>query len=322
MYSESNPLVSIIIPVYNVEKYLERCILSVINQTYSNLEIILVNDGSTDNSAKLCDELAKKDVRIRVIHKENGGLSDARNVALDAIHGEWVSFIDSDDWVDEKYVDILLKSALKNNAQISVALYKNVKNSENPKKENYKEQIKVLNNKEGIKNLLYQKYYTTSACCKIYAAKLWNDIRFPKGKLYEDVITIYEIFKKADKTVFVNRHIYFYFQRNGSIVRNNFSIQKMDYIAHCQEILNDVIESYPDLKNGAISRLVWAEIHVLVQMDNYTKYEKEYFMIWDDIKKYRKTILLDAYARIKNKILLMLSFLGTKTLKIIYSLTT
>lgn len=322
MYHEQKePLVSVIIPVYNVEDYLERCVESVIKQRYSNLEILLVDDGSTDNSGKLCDKLAENDNRIRVIHKANGGLSDARNVALNVMQGEWVTFVDSDDWVSKEYVDCMLSMALKNKAQIAVALYTNVTGMDDIKINQREEKTKTFNNKEGIKALLYQKYFTTSAPCKMYNATLWDKIRFPKGRLYEDVNTIYNIFKSAEKTIFKNEIIYFYFQRQDSIVRKSFSIQKMDYVKNSREILEDIKKIYPELKNGAISRLVWAQIHVLVQMDNFKIYSEEYDELWSDIKRFRLRLLFNSQVRMQNKLVLILSFAGTKMLKKIYNMT-
>lgn len=320
MYCKHNlSLVSVIIPVYNVEEYLERCVYSMVRQSYKNLDIILVDDGSTDNSGKLCDKLAETDSRIRVIHKENGGLSDARNVALDIIEGEWVTFVDSDDWVSEDYIETLLNIATENRAQIGIALYVNRSNSNNNLRQK-RECIKVFDNEEGVKALLYQKYFTTSANCKIYEKDIWNGIRFPKGKLYEDVSTIYEVFKNASTVAFINKVIYFYYQRFDSIVRNNFSIQKMDYVENCRVVLEDVKVRYPQLVNGAISRVVWAEIHVLVQMDDYLKYKLQYTSLWNDIRKNRWKILMDSEVNAKNKVVLLLSFGGSDLLSKVYNM--
>lgn len=320
-YKQKDPLVSVIIPVYNVENYLERCVKSITNQTYSNLEILLVDDGSTDSSGEVCEQLAKVDNRIQVIHKMNGGLADARNAALDIMQGEWVTFVDSDDWVSQDYVNCMLDIVLKNKAQIAVALYKNVAEVNEARINQKEKAVKILNNREGIKDLLYQRCFTTSAPCKMYDATLWDKVRFPKGKLYEDVNTIYYIFKSADKIIFKNRIIYFYFYRQDSIVRKTFSIDKMDYVENSREVLQDVKKSYPELENGAISRMVWAEIHVLVQMDDCETYSREYNELWNNIKRNRAKLLLDSHVRMRNKIVLILSFAGVKMLRRIYHIT-
>lgn len=322
MYRKKNgPLVSVIIPVYNVEKYLARCIQSVVNQTYLNLEILLVNDGSTDSSGKICDHFAENEDRVQVIHKKNGGLSDARNVGLDIAQGEWITFVDSDDWVSQDYIEFMLNIALEKKVQIVSAQYVNTIGDKEPYIRHRKDDIQVFDNIEGIRALLYQKYFTTSAGCKLYKKKLWEDIRFPKGKLYEDVTTIYEIFKCADSSIATNRVVYFYYQRQDSIVRQKFSVRKMDYVENSLKVLEDIKKRYPELTNGAISRLVWAEIHVLVQMNEYKTYYKEYIKLWSDIKKYRKLVIFDPNARIQNKIVLILSFGGIKALKRIYDIS-
>lgn len=320
-YEQKEPLVSVIIPVYNVENYLGRCVKSIVNQTYTNLEILLVDDGSTDNSGEICEQLAKTDNRIQVIHKMNGGLSDARNAALDIMQGEWVTFVDSDDWVSQDYVNCMLDMVLKNKAQIAVTLYKNVTEVKEARINQKERTVKILNNREGVKDLLYQRCFTTSAHCKMYDVTLWDKIRFPKGKLYEDVNTIYYVFKSADKITFKDRIVYFYFHRQDSIVRKNFSIQKMDYVENSREVLRDVKKSYPELENGAISRMVWAELHVLVQMDNCKKYSQECDELWNNIKRNRAKVLLDSHVRMKNKVVLILSFAGAKALKRIYNIT-
>ena len=186
---KDEPLISIIIPVFNVERYLERCVESVLGQTYRHLEIFLVDDGSTDSSGEICEHLKKKDARIKVIHKINGGLSDARNAALDIVRGEWITFIDSDDWVEKKYVECLYEKAVKTNSQISIGSF--VTTSGATRTEEKELYNIVMDNEEAISNLLYQKYYTTSAWGKLYKSELFDKIRFPVGKLYEDVETIY-----------------------------------------------------------------------------------------------------------------------------------
>lgn len=315
------PLVSVIVPVYNVSEYVERCINSIIRQNYSNIEVILVDDGSTDNSGAICDDFAQKDNRIRVIHKENGGLSDARNVALEIIEGEWVTFIDSDDWVCVDYIESLLTAAIESEADIAIAMYKSVENETNQvvrKVENCSGRL--LDNEAAVKALLYQKQFTTAACCKLYRSEFWSDVRFPVGKLYEDVETIYRIFAKAKRAVFLQQVLYFYFQRQGSIVRTSFSVRKMDYVENCKLLLKRIEQDYPHLKRGAISRLLWAEFHVLIHMDDCQKYRQEYEMIWNDIKTYRKIVIFDSECRLQNRMLAILSYGGTGLIRFVYKI--
>lgn len=222
----NNPLVSIIVPVYNVEKYLKKCIQSIINQTYENLEIILVDDGSSDNSGKICDEFAQKDSRIKVIHKPNGGQADARNKALDIMSGEWVSFVDSDDFIDKFHIKNLYLQAIKNNSDICVCGFKIVN-------EDYKtiRSIKVKFNDSLNSNLAF-KYSLNSKidpsfCNKIFKSSLFKSARFVKGIYYEDRELIHRIFYKADRVSFLDSESYFYLERVGSTM-NHINKKKID----------------------------------------------------------------------------------------------
>ncbi|MCZ6173750.1 glycosyltransferase [Campylobacter ureolyticus] len=223
---QNNPLISIVVPVYNVEKYLKKCIQSIIEQTYKNLEIILVDDGSNDNSGKICDEFAQKDNRIKVIHKINGGQADARNKALDIMNGEWVSFVDSDDFVDKFHIENLYFQAVRNNSDICVCGFKIVN-------EDYKtiRSIKVKFNDSLNGNLAF-KYSLNSKIDpslwnKIFKSSLFDNTRFVKGIYYEDRELIHRIFYKADRVSFLDSESYFYLERVGSTM-NHINKKKID----------------------------------------------------------------------------------------------
>ena len=188
-------LISVIIPVYKVEEYINRCIDSVINQTYKNLEIILVDDGSPDGCPKICDEYAKKDSRIRVIHKQNGGLSDARNVGIDNANGKYITFIDSDDWIPIDSINILYKNLINTKSEISSGCLLEVfsDNRKNYSNNDYEVYSKI----EGLKNLFLLHDISNSASGKIYDISLFDNIRYPVGKLYEDLGTTYKLFAKC-----------------------------------------------------------------------------------------------------------------------------
>lgn len=236
--------ISVIIPVYNVEKYLKRCIESVINQTIKDLEIILVDDGSTDSSGRICDEYAKKDKRIKVIHKENGGLSDARNAGLDIARGYYISFVDSDDYIDNNMIEKLYYGCTKNNTDIAIC--DKILELENGKK--FKEKMYnnscELNQKETYENILL---YSPSVWNKLFKRELFTDIRFPKGKLYEDIITTNKLIDKSNKTFYVEGTYYHYIQRQNSIVHKNFNINKLDYINNAKELYEFILKRYPDI---------------------------------------------------------------------------
>jgi glycosyltransferase involved in cell wall biosynthesis len=221
-----NNLVSIIIPVYNIDKYLERCLKSVIDQTYSNLEIILVNDGSTDNSLDICHKYQKKDNRIIVIDKKNGGLSSARNIGLEVSKGKYVTFIDSDDWVSTKYIEILYGNIIKNDADISIVDFVKITTAK----------INDLESKANITNVCLSSaefalnhHLPVMACAKLYKLSLFNNLRFTENIVFEDEDIMYKLFYKSEKIVYSEYIGYFYFQRNQSITaitRNKNNIIK------------------------------------------------------------------------------------------------
>ena len=211
----SCPLISIIVPIYKVEPYLRRCLDSIVNQTYTNLEIILVDDGSPDGCPQICDEYAAKDNRIVVIHKENGGLSDARNAGLDICKGEYISFVDSDDWVTPTYIEYLIKAIKDNNAELAVCNYTqtkqsyilNIPNTSPPEYE-------ILTSTSAVKKLWSKDNVTfVTSWGKLYKASLFASIHFPNGKIHEDEYTTYKLLYLSKKTVFLNESHYFYYQR-------------------------------------------------------------------------------------------------------------
>ena len=182
---EKDRLVSIIVPVYNVEKYLSKCIEILINQTYTNIEILLINDGSTDNSKKICEQFKEKDSRIKLINKENGGLSDARNKGLQEAIGKYIAFVDSDDYVEKNYIETLYSLITKFNSEIAIADFRVIKGAKKIKEDETKEYC--ITPEKAIEEMLYSDFYYISACSKLYKKELFENVEFPKGKMFEDV---------------------------------------------------------------------------------------------------------------------------------------
>lgn len=244
-----NKLVSIIVPIYKVESYLQRCLDSIVNQTYANLEIILVDDGSPDGCPQICDEYAAKDNRIVVIHKENGGLSDARNTGLDICKGDYISFVDSDDWINDCYIQRLLSSIENSDADIAVASCKYISN--NPI---YANKIFPLASGEicyeDILLEIFGKHNPSfvAACIKMFSRSLICQFKFHKGKLHEDEYLNYLWFHKAKKIVYEPNSIYFYYLHADSITGR---LSKYDKI----EILNQQYSFFTT--NGIKAPLQW-----------------------------------------------------------------
>ena len=212
-----------IVPIYHVEKYLHRCIDSIIGQTYKNLEIILVDDGSGDACVSICDEYARKDSRIVVIHKENGGLSDARNKGIEVAKGEYLAFVDSDDYIHRDMFTILMDSLLQTDSDVSMCSYKYVydgKPDENDESFGSDLPIDLMDGHKA-----HNRYYSgdkklelTVAWNKLYKRELFTELRYPKGKIFEDEFTTYKALYKCSKICFVDLPLYYYLQRKDSII--------------------------------------------------------------------------------------------------------
>lgn len=215
---KTNEKISVVVPVYNVEKYIKKCINSLINQTYSNLEIILVDDGSTDNSGFLCDKLSNIDNRIKVFHKKNGGLSDARNFGIKHAHGKYIAFVDSDDYIDEKMYEILYNNLVKQNADISIC-GKIIEYENSIQKAVYDNKIDIFNRDEALIQLNYLELFDMSACDKLFKIELFDNLQFPFGMKNEDLYVMYKIFYKTSKVVYSYSKLYHYIQRASSITK-------------------------------------------------------------------------------------------------------
>lgn len=211
---KEQPLISVIVPVYNVEKYLKKCVDSITSQTYKNLEILLVDDGSTDSSGQICNEFEKNDARIKVIHKKNGGLSDARNAGLDRAKGQYYAFIDSDDYIQDNTIEIMLNAIKKNKSEIAVC------NMIRFLEEGETVQFYCPTNHEVLYqgNQRYKTLNQPSVCNKLFEAKLFEGIRFPKGKYYEDTFVYHEVLYRANSIVLTGTDSYWYLSREDSIL--------------------------------------------------------------------------------------------------------
>ena len=293
-----NRLISVIVPVYNVEKYLNKCVESIVNQTYTNLEIILVDDGSPDNCPQMCDEWAEKDSRIKVIHKENGGASDSRNAALDIAKGDYITFVDADDYISYECVEILLKALLENNCDMAAARYIEIKNGITKEKV-YSKNTFIFNEVD------YWKYYYINRFSrwdisagiiavwnKIYKKEVFEDIRFPIGRISEDAFIAHEIASKCDRIAYVDKPLYYYVIRSGSVSHSVGDVNKanrfFDIIDAMKERTNYFIENNIDE-----NLIKYAYIDLFeYQIDRYYIFKNEYKNkeLYSKVKNdYRKT---------------------------------
>ena len=272
----SNPLISIIVPIYNVEMYIKRCIDSIINQSYQNLEIILVDDGSPDKCGAICDEYAAKDNRVKVIHKQNGGLADARNVGIGISTGEYVMFVDSDDWLETEACEKAINMASKFKADIVVFEMTLVYDNGKKIKRN-KGIISVSPSRaECMKALLYkipESGIFNNVCNKMFVRSLFDGIFFPTNKVAEDHGVIYRLIHKANKICVIDECLYNYYQRNGSISHNEFYPKIIaDRNALGLERLNFIRNNYPELEKYQIARLLGDAYISIIKLNNNVEY--------------------------------------------------
>lgn len=310
-----NELITVIVPVYNVEKYLSKCLESICKQTYSNLEILVVNDGSTDKSGEICEHYSTNDTRIKVIHRENGGLSAARNTALNCMTGNYVLFVDSDDYIEYNAIEVLYNTLKENNSDISICAYDYVDEEGvvlNTKKNS--NELFVMDTNESLYHLLDNKRITSSAWGKLYKSSLFSDIRFPEGRIYEDIPTTYKTFLLSEKIVYTSARLYKYLYRASSISKQSFSIRKMDALEFVEQMVDEVVSIYPDLKDIAICRKFDVYIKI-IEWINWDKYWNEITNeVYKRIKLTRKNILLYKNSGLRRKIIALLAFLGKTVL--------
>ncbi len=289
------PRLSVIVPVYNVEKYLPQCLDSLIHQTLKEIEIILVNDGSTDNSEAICQDYAEKDNRIIVYSKTNGGLSDARNYGLQHASSKIVGFVDSDDYIDLDMFQVLLELKDKTNSEIVVGGVKMATNDGEVYMVREVETEVALNRHDAMEELLKSKRITNSVCNKIFDILLFEQIEFPVGKLYEDEYVTYKLFDRAETIAMTNQVFYYYRSSPNSITHKAFSEREFDRI-YASEIKVDYIQqAYPDLAEYAQRYLVYDCVMALSKMIEYKKsYDK---LTRDNIRKYLKCFLQGDYSK-------------------------
>ena len=297
MSNYGNELISVIVPVYNVEWYLEKCVNSIINQTYKNLEIILVDDGATDSSGNMCDELAKSDNRIKVYHKENGGLSDARNYGVERATGDYIGFVDSDDYIESEMFEKLYEAIKKENVDVAECNFRFIYSNRiaNYSEDNY---YLVLNRDEYTKEYVNMNRIFGAAWTKLIKSSLAKEIKFPKGKLFEDGFYSLELMKKARNFVIFHNSYYNYVMRENSITNSKFNEKNLDLIEIADDIYDYVISTYPSLKKEADRRKMYSYFNTLDTIILSPDYSNKVY--YNNIKSYFHKNFLQLF--INNKI--------------------
>ena len=266
---ENTPLLSVIVPVYNVEAYLCRCVDSILNQTYQNLEVILVDDGAKDSSGTICDTYAEKDSRVQVIHKENGGLSSARNAGLDICRGEYIAFVDSDDWIELDAYENMLKTAQELDVKLVCGGRYDVKAETGEKKVGLCPlRTERISSEELVGRIFIWNQCDSSACDKLFHRSMLEHWRFPVGKIVEDVPVMYRIILGTDWVAMYGHPIYNYFHRHGSITTAAVSDKTFHFLEHTEAIYPYIRENHPAIADQArylrIRALAYSALSVVV----------------------------------------------------------
>ncbi|AMQ07887.1 glycosyltransferase family 2 protein [Sporosarcina psychrophila] len=313
-------LVSIIVPIYKVEKYLHRCVESILNQTYKNLEIVLVNDGSPDGCGEICDEYAKLDERVKVIHKNNGGLSDARNAGIEIAKGEYITFIDSDDWIHVGYIEKLYKLLKKTDSDISVGNFIRI-STENTQVENSKEVVYEYSNIEALEQLLGEFYVQmVIACGKLYKRKLFDDIRFPLGRIHEDEFTTYKLIYKAKKVVLTTSQLLYYWQRENSIMGVGFNIKNR---LHAMDAFKERADFFGNIGLIDLSHKTYRQLFFIYQDVNKQKKSFKNELMKENFERSLKDLrmtLRKTNQNVKFKLFYESYFIAPKTMDLIHEI--
>ena len=278
-------------PVYNVEPYLHRCVESILQQTFTDFELILVDDGSPDNCPAICDKYAAQDKRVHVIHQKNGGLSAARNAGIDWAfthsESEWLTFVDSDDWVHYAYLEKLYKTAIALETGVSICRFQRVKKDKQPLTVNFLEPQKVLSGQIyeiGIPEVVF-----VIACAKLYKKELWKQVRFPVGKLHEDAFTTYKLIFQNQFVSVLQEPLYYYYCNEESITRSEWSPKRLDAVEAVQQELEffNRMGLY-SASQQAVKSLLWVLSNSLMELEKIAPKYKEYTPVLR--KELRKTL--------------------------------
>jgi hypothetical protein len=315
--------VSIIVPVYNVEKYLRRCLESIAAQTYSDLEILIVDDGSTDSSGNICDDFSINDSRTRVMHKKNAGLSDARNVAISAATGVFILCIDSDDYVSPDHIELLVRSLHETGADIATTDFYRVADSASIEfsSSEVRDQPTLMTAESALELLFYQKNLTTSSWGKLYRAFLFDGIRYPVGKINEDLDTTYRLFARADTIITHSLRTYYYTERVGSITGAQFSARRMEALSFAETALSYVHRWRPSLQPAATNRFFMEAVFILSVMPIWDEgQEANKDRIRQVLRETRMTVLFDGSSRVHARLFALASYFGLHSIRSVYAL--
>lgn len=318
-----NPLISVIIPVYNQKDYIEKCIHSMCNQTYKNLEILLMDDGSTDGSEQICDYFSEKDKRIRVIHKENSGVADTRNTAIKLAQGEFYCFCDADDYVAPNYIEHMYSIITSYDADIAECVYLFAyDNGETMRTKNFKypdDYVDLHSGKEALCAMLYGDMHSPGCPCKLFRSNKTH-LSFPNLKIGEDLLAIAKAYNEAERVVFSNLPLYFYLQNQQSVTHTVRPDILFDAVTSAEMLFNVISDADSELKTAMHSFLVEKAIDVLGKLLSISDQDEKIEKLYRIIKKYRKSVILNPKKKSILRLNCFFSIFGKKALVLIKKL--
>ena len=314
------PLISIIVPVYNLETTVGKCLDSILKQKYQNLEIILIDDGSTDKSGEICDKYARSDKRIIAIHQKNSGIAEVRNLGLRKASGDYVSFIDGDDYVKTNYIQSLYDAILNDGSDIAISghtiVYPNKQYSK------VSDRRLVLSAEEAVRAVLYDQYLDLSPWGKLYSKEILRGVKYPSGMLFEDSAVTPLVLAKAKRISVIPETNYYYVkQGTSSITNTSFNPKKLDLITATKQMTEAISSKFPDLKQACARRMMWAHLSTLSVMAKSKNVPKDDIkMVYDYIKKNRALVLKDKNISKRDRFGLAISKLGYRGYKLVWSI--
>lgn len=327
------PLISVIIPVYNAEKTISACVESLVAQDYKKLEILLIDDGSKDNSSDIINRLSSTYDNVFSFHYENAGAAEARNRGISVSKGELIAFVDSDDLVLPNYLSYLYGLMSEFNTDISVCSYiklfankhKKIYGNTSIFSEIYNTEKASLNNdyrvaykrESAVIHLLYQRNFISSPWAMLSKRSLWNNVSFPKGKRAEDMATIYRLFASADSVAYGDKKLYLYILRKTNTIYSTSKLLNPDYFMHCKNMVSFIRASMPAALPAAKSRLFSACFQILSETPDNAENHSFVLEIYEAIDDIRKDVLLDAKGKLRNRVAALISCFSVKILHII-----
>lgn len=314
-----NPKISIIVPVFNVENYIHDCIDSILTQTWQDFELILVNDGSSDRSGEICDEYSKKDNRITVIHKENGGQSSARNRGIDIAKGDYIGFIDSDDWINRDMYKVLYEKAIETDSEISACNIIEYQKDSSKRFFSQDTTDYLYGRNEAMSEIYLNERLTFSPCNKIYKRELFKEICFKEGYILEDMDFAYKIIHLCNKIHYTGQALYNYRYNDNSTLRKAFSKKRLDEYQVRKDMYTFYLENYPNQANDVYAEWFLKGLELYINVEKYYQNEKKQYkyLIASDRKQLKSLVVKKDYNK-KKKLLLSIGLISPKLLAYVY----